>query len=61
MTLHDLITLMILPIGTSGTNEIQYIKYTSEYILKLQIHHHRRLAHVHYITLPMARKKTLDC
>ena len=30
MNLHDLITLMILPIGTSGTNEIQYIKYTSE-------------------------------
>ena len=40
MTLHDLITLMILSIGTSGTNEIQYIKYTSEYILKLQIHEH---------------------
>ena len=40
MTLHDLITLMILPIGTSGTNEVQYIKYTSEYILKLQIHQH---------------------
>ena len=41
MTLHDLITLMILPIGTSGTNEIQYMKYTShEYILKLQIHQH---------------------
>ena len=38
MTLQDLITLMILPIGTSGTNEIQYIKYTSEYIPKLQIH-----------------------
>ena len=38
MTLHDLVTLMILPIGTSGTNEIKYIKYTSEYILKLQIH-----------------------
>ena len=41
MTLHDLITLMILPIGTSGTNEIQYIKYTSEYIPKLQIHQHQ--------------------
>ena len=40
MTLHDLITLMILPIGTSGTNEIQYMKYTSEYIPKLQIHQH---------------------
>ena len=38
MTLHDLITLMILPIGPSGSNEIQYIKYTSEYIPKLQIH-----------------------
>ena len=38
MTLHDLITLMILPIGTLETNEIQYMKYTSEYILKLQIH-----------------------
>ena len=37
---HDLITLMILPIGKSGTNEIQYMKYTSEYILKLQIHQH---------------------
>ena len=38
MTLHDLITLMILPIGTSRTNEIQYMKYTSKYIFKLQIH-----------------------
>ena len=38
MTLHDLITLMILSIGTSGYNQIQYIRYTSEYILKLQIH-----------------------
>ena len=38
MNLHDLITLMILPIGTLGTNEIQYMKYTSEYIPKLQIH-----------------------
>ena len=38
MTLHDLTTLMILPIGTSRTNEIQYMKYTSEYIMKLQIH-----------------------
>ena len=40
MNLHDLITLMILPIGTSGTNEKQHIKYTSEYILNLQIHQH---------------------
>ena len=38
MNLHDFIKLMILPIGTSGTNEIQYMKYTSEDILKLQIH-----------------------
>ena len=43
MTLHDLITLMILPIGTSGTNEIQYMKYTIEYIPKLQIHQHSLL------------------
>ena len=38
MTLDDLFTLMILPIGTSGTHQIQYMKYISEYILKLQIH-----------------------
>ena len=38
MNLHDLITLIILLIGTSGTTEIQYMKYTSEYIPKLQIH-----------------------
>ena len=43
MTLHDLITLIILPIGTSRTNEIQYMKYTSEYITKLQIHQHARV------------------
>ena len=40
MTLHDLFTLVILPIGTLGTNQIQYIKYISEYIPKLQIHQH---------------------
>ena len=40
MTLHEFITLMILLIGTLGTSEIQYMKYTSEYILKLQIHQH---------------------
>ena len=40
MTLHALITLMILPIETSRFYEIQYIKYTSEYIPKLQIHQH---------------------
>ena len=38
MNLHELITLMILLIGTLGTNDIQYMKYTSEYIPKLQIH-----------------------
>ena len=38
MALHDFVTLTILQIGTSGTNEIQYMKYTSEYIRKLQIH-----------------------
>ena len=34
---------MNIPIGTSGTSEIQYMKYTSEYILKLQIHQHEDL------------------
>ena len=34
---------MILPIGTSGYNEIQYIRYTSEHIPKLQIHQHSLL------------------
>ena len=43
MNLHDLITLMILPIGISRYNEIQYIRYTSEYISKLQIHQHSLL------------------
>ena len=43
MTLHELITLMILPIGTPGTNETQYMKYTSEYVSKLQIHQHSLL------------------
>ena len=38
MNLHDFIILMILPIGTSGYKEIQCIKYTIEYIPKLQIH-----------------------
>ena len=38
MNLHDLITLMVLMIGTLGYKEIQYTNYTSEYILKLQIH-----------------------
>ena len=31
---------MILPIGKSRADEIQYMKYTSEYIPKLQIHQH---------------------
>ena len=43
MTLNELITLMNLPIGTSRTNKIQYMKYTSEYIPKLQIHQHSLL------------------
>ena len=43
MNLHGLITLMNLLIGTSGINEIKYIEYTSEYILKLQIHQHSLL------------------
>ena len=41
MNLHYFITLIILSIGTSGYKEIQYIKYTSEYISKLQIHQHQ--------------------
>ena len=57
MTLHDFFTLLNLPIGTSGHDMtqitlqilpginigVQYIKYTSEYILKLQIHQHSLL------------------
>ena len=43
MTLHDLFTLLILLIGTSGTNQIQYMKYISEYIMKLQIHQQREV------------------
>ena len=43
MNLHELITLIILSIGTSRTNEIQYMKYTSEYISKLQINQHSLL------------------
>ena len=49
-TLHDFIILMNLPIGKLGYNEIQMIlpigtlgynvRYTSEYIPKLQIHQH---------------------
>ena len=57
MTLHDLFTLLNLLIGTWGhhmtqlhhryisleTSGVQYIRYTSEYILKLQIHQHSLL------------------
>ena len=57
MTLHDLFTLLNLLIGTSGygMNQLhldilpriniglQYIKYISEYIPKLQIHQHSLL------------------
>ena len=35
MTLHDLFTLLILPDRNIG---VQYIRYTSEYILMFQIH-----------------------
>ena len=38
MNLHELITLIILLIGTFEANQIQYMKYISEYILKLKIH-----------------------
>ena len=55
MTLHDLFTLLNLPIGTSRHDMtqihythfseinigVQYIRYTSEYILKLKIHQHQ--------------------
>ena len=40
LNLHDFIILTTLPIGTLRYNEIQYIKYTTEYIPKLQIHQH---------------------
>ena len=53
LTLDEFIILMTLPIGTLGYNEIQmilpigtsgyYIRYTSEYIPKLQIHQHSLL------------------
>ena len=50
MTLHDLFTLLIIPIRKLGTNQIQYMKYISEYIPKLQIHEHnmQSLGHVSY-------------
>ena len=38
MTLYDFVILRALLIGTSETNGIQYMKYTSEHIMKLQIH-----------------------
>ena len=48
MTLHDLFTSLNLPIGTSGHDmtqplpriniRVQYIRYTSEYIPKSQLH-----------------------
>ena len=50
MNLHDFTILMTLLIGTLGYNEIEMIlpigtlgytiRYTSEYIAKLQIHQH---------------------
>ena len=54
MNLHDFIRLIIIPIGTLGINEIQYMEYTSEYIQKLQIHSEvSNLSHIglcHYIS-----------
>ena len=51
MTLHDLFTLYNLSMGTSGhgmtqplpgiNTKVQYIRYTSEYIPKLQLHQHK--------------------
>ena len=53
MTLHYLFTLLNLPIGTSNHDMtqplprinigVQYIRYTSECILKLQLHQHSLL------------------
>ena len=50
MTLHDLFTLQILHEINIG---VQYIKYTSEYILKLQIHQHGiELSHEVFVKVP---------
>ena len=59
LNLHDFIILMTLLIGTSGYNEIQMIlpigtsmyniRYTSEYILKLQKHQHLVLGIYTYV------------
>ena len=38
MNLHDLFRITILSRGTLWINEIQYIKYTGDYIPRLQIH-----------------------
>ena len=53
LTLHEFIILMTLPIGTLGYDEIQMIlsigtsgyniRFTSEYIPKLQIHQQKDL------------------
>ena len=53
MNLHDLFTLLNIPMGTSGHDmtqtlpkiniKVQYIRYTSEYIPKLQLHQHSLL------------------
>ena len=43
LNLHDFIILMTLPTGTLRYNEIEYMKYTSEYIPKLQRHQHSLL------------------
>ena len=44
MTLHDFFTLKILP---RINIRVQYIKYTSEYIPKLQIHQHPSVKEAH--------------
>ena len=50
MTLHDLITLQILPDRNIG---VQYIRYTNEYIRRLQIHQHIIVHLFLYIILTM--------
>ena len=61
MNLHELFTLMILPRGTSRINEIQYMKYTSECIPKLQIRQHSLLTRRHSLdTIHHHKSSSLD-
>ena len=69
MTLHYLFTLLNLPIGTSRHDmtqitlqilpeiniRVQYIKYTSEYILKLKLHQHLVCLAMHILILYINR------